>query len=282
MKLIKILLILVIIAVVAAFFFVDTIAKNSIEKYGSEAVTTRVVVGEVHSDIFEQQVAVRNISVANPTGFAGEALTIGNVAVDVAQVGDTVVISSITFDGIVVNVTQSARGINLLALKDAVSAQAAKHSDHDDHKHKEHDDHDEHDDMRIKVGSFSITGSIINVDTDLIKEQIALPDITLRNIGGDAGMMMSEFAPYIIGYLTDEVQELLSTQGIDILGDKLEQTLVKRIGDKLGIDVNTTDDITNSLENSLGDAKEGLQEKTEELKNQLNEQKEKLKNIFKF
>jgi hypothetical protein len=56
-----------------------------------------------------------------------------------------------------------------------------------------------------------------------------------------------------------------------MLEGKLEETLVRKIGDKLGVDVDTTDDI-----------KEVFKQKTDNLQDKLEEQKDKLKNMFKF
>ena len=66
-------LLLVVIAIGASVFYVinnlDSLVKNAVEKYGSEATQTAVRVESVKITLKEGSSVIKGLSVANPAGF---------------------------------------------------------------------------------------------------------------------------------------------------------------------------------------------------------------------
>jgi hypothetical protein len=266
MKIIKLLLFLIIIAIVAVVLMFDNIAKYAVEKYGSEAAKTNISVANVDSDLLDKDISLNNLAVQNPPGFAGNALSVGKIRLKLAEISDDlIVVDDLTIDGVVANILQNNDGINLLKLKDNLTSVDGSSAN------KNNDVSSNVNNKKIIIKNLAIISSLIKVDSDLIKDEVSFPDIKLTNVGGDMGMDIAQFAPYLIGLITNQVQDLLKQKGIDMLEGKLEETLVRKIGDKLGVDVDTTDDI-----------KEVFKQKTDNLQDKLEEQKDKLKNMFKF
>ena len=64
------LLVLVVVGFITyGLYNVDSLVKTAIEKYGSEAVASKVAVGEVHVNLKDAKVILRHLQVANPEGF---------------------------------------------------------------------------------------------------------------------------------------------------------------------------------------------------------------------
>lgn len=65
---------------------VDSLVKNAIEKYGSEAVASQVAVGQVHVNLKDAKVILKNLRVDNPEGFTEKtALSAGYIEVDLDE-----------------------------------------------------------------------------------------------------------------------------------------------------------------------------------------------------
>lgn len=65
---------------------VDSLVKTAIEKYGSEAVSSKVSVGEVHVNLKDAKVILRRLQVANPEGFTEKtAFMAGYIEVDLDE-----------------------------------------------------------------------------------------------------------------------------------------------------------------------------------------------------
>lgn len=65
---------------------VDSLVKSAIEKYGSEAVSSQVLVGQVHVNLKDAKVVLKNLSVENPAGFTEKtAFSAAYVEVDLDE-----------------------------------------------------------------------------------------------------------------------------------------------------------------------------------------------------
>lgn len=71
---------------VYGLYNVDALVKAAIEKYGSEAVASQVVVGQVNVNLKDAKVILKNLRVDNPEGFTEKtAFSAGYVEVDLDE-----------------------------------------------------------------------------------------------------------------------------------------------------------------------------------------------------
>jgi len=79
---------ILVVAVAGAVFYLfsnlDVLVKMAIEKYGSEAIQTSVLVEEVAVSLTEGSAVINGLTVANPEGFSlPQAFSLGEIAVDI-------------------------------------------------------------------------------------------------------------------------------------------------------------------------------------------------------
>ena len=84
-KIILGILIILVILVVAALFFIDTIAKNALEKGAPLVLGTNVSVQRIHIEPFNGRVEIKNLIIDNPEGsYSSEyAIKLGDIIADV-------------------------------------------------------------------------------------------------------------------------------------------------------------------------------------------------------
>lgn len=71
---------------VYGLYNVDSLVKSAIEKYGSEAVSSKVTVGQVQVNLKDAKVVLKNLQVENPAGFTEKtALSAAYIEVDLDE-----------------------------------------------------------------------------------------------------------------------------------------------------------------------------------------------------
>lgn len=81
------LLVLIILSFMAyGLYNIDGLVKSTIEKYGSEAVSSKVFVGQVQVNLREAKVILKNLQVENPAGFTEKiAFSVAYIELDLDE-----------------------------------------------------------------------------------------------------------------------------------------------------------------------------------------------------
>ena len=94
------LLVLIVAAFVAAWLYMEPLVKGVVNKFGTQVVGTNVTLGGFKLNPFDGVVEVRNLAVANPTGYsAPNLLELGGIKVKVdpkSLLSDTIVVEDVT------------------------------------------------------------------------------------------------------------------------------------------------------------------------------------------
>ena len=218
------LVLVVLLAVAAGIYYVltnlDSLVKAAIEKYGTQATQTAVRVDKVHIDLTDGAGAIFGLRVANPAGFAKlPAFSLG-------EVGTRINIKSLTeepyiIDEIVVRAPQvyveinADKQINLNALKKNLTAGEPAAAAESGSKAAPR--------LIIRQIVFAdgrIDAKVVPLDNKEYK--LKLPNLNMRNLGGNNGATPQQLAKEIISRLSDQAMTEIKKQGIDAEVDKLK------------------------------------------------------------
>jgi hypothetical protein len=264
MKIIRSLLLIIVILVAIAFFMRDSIIQTIAVEYGSKSLQTPVEIANVKSDIGEKSITMKLIEINNLSGFeAKNILKIEHFVIDFNDDidDDNLAIDNLAITGIVANLEQNTKGINIKMLADAL--QSSAESTQNTTKNYKNDDI-----INITIKNISISDSKIIANTQIIKEEIDLPNISLQDIQATHKTIGAVLASILL----DEVKKAIEKKGVDIVKGKLEETLTRKISEKIGLEGGT-----------LNELKETAKEKTQEITDTIEEKaKDTFKNIFKF
>ncbi|MDA3903124.1 MAG: AsmA family protein [Desulfuromusa sp.] len=257
-KLFIALLVVVAIVVAGAYFYVDSIAKKSIERGGEMALGVSTNLDKVHVSLFGGEASLNGLRIANPSGFKAETfmqLGQGDVAVSLGSLlSDTIKIPRVRLSNIRVNLEQSGKNNNIdpiLARAKSMSGKKGKSAPQPKTK----------DGKKFIVEYFSLDDVQINASLDLLGQasavKLVLPKIELRNLGAkDQGLPMPELIQKV-------VQAVLSAAKNS--SGQLSPALAKLLAGELG-------DLDGIKTEVIGQAKAQVEKKVDELKKQVQEQ----------
>jgi hypothetical protein len=263
MKIIRSLFLIVIIIFAILFFTFDGIVKSVLVEQGSKSLKTPISIANLQSSVLDKSMEIKFIEVQNLHSFkAKNALRIDNFKVILGDniSGDLVDINNITIDGVIATLEQNDVGINIKMLTDRLNDDSNNNSA--DNKTNDNNDNDHTIDLNIK--NISISNVKFIIDTQILKEEVALPNLSFDNIRANN----KNIGAVIIKILLDEAQEIIKKKGVNIAKDKLEKALTRKISEKIGLEGGTLDSL-----------KEQAKEKTNDIKDELKDQ---FKNIFKL
>lgn len=212
-----------------AFTNLDYFVEVAIERAGSDATQTRVSVDGVTLALEKGQGTVRGLSVANPPNYpSGAAIKLGEVEVIVnpGQSGlNLVVLDRVKVSDTVVQYLLGPGTSNL----DVIRRNASRAGVSPDESTM---------DPLIKIRRLTISdGSIRIRPRDGEMFEIALPDITLNNVGGAKGGTSAAVASEVVQAVTQQV--LMVTARAEIqrrlgaLTDELDENLTESVGEAI-------------------------------------------------
>ena len=229
------LVLVVILAVAAGIYYVltnlDSLVKAAIEKYGSQATQTAVRVDKVHIDLADGAGAIYGLSVANPAGFTKLP------AFSMGEVGTRINIKSLTeepyiIEEIIVRAPQvfveinADKQINLNALKKNLTAGAPAG------KPAETAESGSKAAPRLIIRQIVFADGRIDakvVPLDNKEYKLKLPNLNMRNLGGNNGATPQQLAKEIISRLSDQALAEIKKQGIDAEVDKLKAKAKEKV-----------------------------------------------------
>ena len=231
-------LLLVVIVIGTSIFYVinnlDSLVKNAIEKYGSEATKTAVRVDSVKISLKEGSSVIKGLSVANPAGFEAKyAFSLGEIGnkISIDSLGkDVLVIDDITIRAPEVYFeVNKKRQTNLNELKKNLLGTAPASTSKKQTKTKSEESGDEPKLIlkRVHFSEGKIFAKVVPLNNK--EYQLKLPEILLRNLGGNKGATAAELSHEIISVLSDRALEEVKKKGIDAELDKAKAQIKEKI-----------------------------------------------------
>ena len=233
-KIILFTLLLVVIAIGASVFYVlnnlDSLVKNAIEKYGSEATQTAVRVDSVKITLKEGSSVINGLSVANPAGFEAKyAFSLGEIGnkINIESLGnDVIVIDDITIRALQVYFEMNQqRKTNLYELKKNLlgSAPASTSKKQTDTESKE----PKFILKRVHFSEGKIVAKVVPLNNKEYK--LKLPKILLRNLGGSKGATAAQLSHEILSVLSDRALAEVKKKGVGAELDKVKAQVNEKI-----------------------------------------------------
>ena len=208
----------------------DSLVAGLIEEQGSAATQTPVRVSGVSIDLREARAELAGLSVGNPEGFDGTAISLGRFAIriDPATVTkDTVVLKEVTVSGATVNLIQQATRNNLRELmKNLESAGGGQQEPADEGAGR-----------KLIIERFVLEDASASVSLPDLDEDrtVNIPRIELTGIGrASGGATGAEVARQVLEPVIERVLQSAATESVkDRAKEKLDQFregLMDRLG----------------------------------------------------
>ncbi|MGB2741556.1 MAG: hypothetical protein WBC60_13490 [Cognaticolwellia sp.] len=213
--------------------------KNQIETVGTQVTEQTVTVKAVDIKLTSGAGSILGINLANPKTYSQpNAFSLGEMTLDINL--ESLTSSPIIIDAIVikspeafVQFTQTG-GSNIQDILDAIERNTPKGD-------TSTADTEQGTEPKVKVSKIVLAGTALTLDLSAFgnKEHSAtLPDITLNNIGGDAGLPASQLGSEIVKQALSKIwQQAKATQKkklMDGAKDKLKEEAKKKLTDLFG------------------------------------------------
>lgn len=207
---------LVIIAVVVVALSLNFIAKDLIQKVGSQVLGTEVTLDSVTIALLEGGVSINGLTVANPEGYKGDyALQVSEISVQVPLknlLQDTIVIDNITIDSPQIHYHMGLGGSNIGQLVKNVQQGVATNTDATAQTTAKADT--DSDDASVIVKELVIQQAKVTGSIAVLKAGVTVPEIRLQNLGQkDGGVSL----PYIVSKVMMAIASSLGNAGIDVI-----------------------------------------------------------------
>jgi hypothetical protein len=250
----------------------DDLVKAAIEKYGSEATQTSVMVSSVKIDLQDGAAAIKGLTISNPSGFqAPLAFSLGEIGskINLASLSEDIIV----IDDIRVRAPQvfaeinKDKKINLNQLKDNILKIVPKGGA------TKKEEPTQNSEPRLIINRILFEEGFIDariVPLDNKEFKLTLPSFELKNLGGKSGATPAEIAQQVLKKLTDIALSEVKKKGIDQKLDKLKEKARAEIEakkNKLKAESQTKMNVKKDEANKKLDAKK-------------EEAKDKLKNLF--
>jgi len=214
--------------------------KNQIETVGSQVTEQKVTVKAVDIKLTSGAGSILGITLANPKTYSQtNAFALGEMTLDINL--ESLTSSPIIIDAIVIKSPQAfvqftqTGGSNIQDILDAIERNIPKAAD------QAGDTTASGEEVKIKVRKIILAGTALTLDLSAFgnKEHSAtLTDITLSNIGGDAGLPASQLGSEIIKQALSKIwQQAKTTQKkkiADNVKEKLKGKTKKKLTDLFG------------------------------------------------
>ena len=171
----------IIILLVVALLFVNTLIRKGIEGVGTRSLGTEVTLSDANLSFLKGQLALSDLRIANPEGFASDRLFqvagAQTAMRPAALFEDELTIDDIILESPSLTIEQSVHGTNLAALLENIQGGGAKGDEGAEQKS-----------YRIKV--LRITGAEVTFSSALTTEApmtVSLPDIRIENLSNEDG-----------------------------------------------------------------------------------------------
>ena len=205
---------------------IDGIVANLIEKSGSSALGTSVRVSDVKISLKEAKGSIAGLTVANPTGFSGEAISFQDIVIGIDPASllsrDPIVITEVTVRSPSVNLILGSNGsTNIQALLANVSGSSGKKAPASASTGGEGMD------LRLRINRLEIAGASLGADLSAVggkNFKAKVPALRQSNVGGSAGdapeALASSIAKVYVSKVAESVARAEAEKQVNKLVDK--------------------------------------------------------------
>ena len=234
-------ILVIVIAIAASVYYVltnlDALIEAAIEKYGSEATHTSVLVDNVKTDLGNGAAAISGLTIGNPAGYElPNAFSLGEIRVGIdlqSLQEEPYIINEITVlaPQVFVEINEDNK-TNLNELKNNLaagtkdSAQAKKSQDAAAGSAKE---------PRLIIRRITFADGAIQARAAALEDKeykLTLPKFDMRNLGGSKGATPTEIANEILKRLTDRASDVVKKKIIDAEVAKLKAKAQQKIDEE--------------------------------------------------
>ena len=212
--------------IAGALFYLSSnlngIVAALIEKQGSAATGSSVEVAGVDIRISDASASLAGLTVANPNGFSGTALELGefSVTLDASSLtSDTIIVKEVMVDGAKINVLQQGAKNNLRELQKSLQAGIAS----------EDADADTESSKKLIIERFTLSDASASVAlTDLEQlRTVELPTLVLTDIGkASGGATGAQVAEQILKPLIESAMTSATAGAIkEKVGEKVNEAM---------------------------------------------------------
>jgi len=264
------LLLIVVIAIGGSLYYlftnIDSLVEAAIEKYGSEATQTSVLVDSVKINLSDGAAGITGLTVGNPAGYGfANAFSLGEIraAIDLPSLQEEpYIINEITVlaPQVFVEINEDKK-TNLNELKNNLTSGS---TDAAQNTKSQADDSAAEPRLIIRKLTFA-DGTIQAKVADLKNKEykLKLPSLDMTNLGGSKGATASELASEIIKRLTDRASDIVKNDIIDAELNKLKAEAQQKIDEEKA-------KLQEKVDNKVDAKKEAVKDKA----------KDKLKSLF--
>jgi hypothetical protein len=235
------LVLLITIAITVSVYYVltnlDSLVEAAIEKYGSEATQTSVLVDSVKINLTDGAAGINGLTIANPDGYTQpHAFSLGEIraGIDLQSLQEEpYIIDEITVlaPQVFVEINE-ANNTNLNDLKKNLAAGSTVATQ--DEKPQTTTDGSAKEPRliirRVTFADGNIQAKVAALDNKEL--QVKLPGLDMTNLGGSNGATASELASEILNRLTDRATEIVKKDIIDAELNKLKEKAQKKIDEE--------------------------------------------------
>lgn len=236
-KIISGLILIVVIAIAGSVYYLltnlDALIEAAIEKYGSEATQTTVLVDSVKTDLTNGAAAVTGLTVGNPAGYdLPNAFSLGEIRVGIdleSLQEEPYIINEITVlaPQVFVEINEDNK-TNLNELKNKLTAGSKANAQ--DNKPQQAGDSAKEPRLiirRIVFADGAIQARVAAMENKEYK--LKLPSFDMTNLGGSKGATPTEIANEILKRLTDRASAVVKKQIVDAELNKLKEKAQQKI-----------------------------------------------------
>lgn len=209
----------VLILVAVAVFYVgsnlDSIVKSAIQKYGSEALGVTVSVGSVELQLTEGRGTIRNLQVANPSGYSrGNAISFGELTLDIDYASQ--VIELVRAGAPEINIEAKGADNNIDALLSNLESDASTEGA---------DEGEEP--LSLRIERIEIEAARAAMTSDLLEKpvEIGIDALVLQNLEGTPDEIASQILKKLLGRIGDAVKGAAKAAAKEKVEEKKEELL---------------------------------------------------------
>jgi len=234
------LLLIIVIAIGGSVYYLltnlDSLVEKAIEKYGSEATQTSVLVDSVEINLTDGAAGITGLTVGNPAGYGfANAFSLGEIraAIDLQSLQkEPYIINEITVlaPQVFVEINEDKK-TNLNELKNKLTAGSTDKPQ--DIKSQPAEGSAEEPRLIIRRLTFADGSIQAKVAALQNKEyQLKLPSMDMTNLGGSKGATATELASEILKRLTDRASDIVKKDIIDAELNKLKAKAQQKIDEE--------------------------------------------------
>ena len=240
-KVIPGLILIIVIAITGSVYYLlsnlDALVEAAIEKYGSQATQTSVLVDSVKIDLTDGAAGITGMIIGNPAGYdLPNAFSLGEIRVDIdlqSLQEEPYIINEITVlaPQVFVEINEDNKS-NLNDLKNNLTTGL---TDNAQNKKSQVAAEGNAKEPRLIIRQITFADGTILAKVAALKNKeykLKLPNIDMRNLGGSKGATATELVSEILKHLTDRAIEKVKNDIVDAELNKLKEKAQKKIDEE--------------------------------------------------